>query len=331
MISLVKNLAKVISNIHRPNGEPNVFLFSTPRSGSTWLMELIASQPAFKCCNEPLNLRKPLIRKHLGISEWEDLCRPEASAALYRYFQAICEGRLDFLNQNPLHRNYRLITHRIVFKVIHGGEDRINWFRDSFNGRIVYLLRHPIAVSLSRKEQPRLEAFLNSDYSCHFTGDQLRRARKVLDSGTRLERGVLSWCFENALPLRQATRDWAILSYEQMVQDPYPIIGYLADKLELPKPARIMSRLGVPSGSHWKSDTTTRTLLRQGPAKRSMLVEKSRNQLAQPEARRAMEILQWFGLDVYDSDAVLPKTRFWVDPPVAATPLPDPAAKATEA
>jgi hypothetical protein len=323
MMSALKDLAKAISNIHRPNGEPNVFLFSTPRSGSTWLMELIGSQPGFKYCNEPLNLRKPLIQKYLGISEWQDLCRPDASEALYRYFKAICEGRLHFLNQSPLHGNYRLITHRIVFKIIHGGEDRINWFRDSFNGQVVYLLRHPVAVSLSRKGYPRLEAFLSSDYSNHFTGDQLRRARKILDSGTRLERGVLSWCFENAVPLREATGDWAMLSYEQLVQDPHPIIKYLADKLELPKPARIMNRLAIPSGSHWKSDMTTKAILRQGTERRSMLVQKWRKQLAQPEARRAMEILQWFELDVYDSDDVLPRTRFWVVAPPGGDAITD--------
>src|SRR5690606_24342168 len=47
-----------ISNVHRPNGLPNVCIVSAPRSGSTWLLELVLSQPGFKPCNEPFNLRK---------------------------------------------------------------------------------------------------------------------------------------------------------------------------------------------------------------------------------------------------------------------------------
>jgi hypothetical protein len=45
MIKAVKRIVKSASNVHRPDGRPNVFLYSTTRSGSTWLMELIWSQP----------------------------------------------------------------------------------------------------------------------------------------------------------------------------------------------------------------------------------------------------------------------------------------------
>lgn len=320
MISGVKNVIKSVSNIHRPNGEPNVFLFSTPRSGSTWLMELIGSQPGFKSCNEPLNLRKPLIREYLGISEWQDFCRPDATQAFYRYFQAICEGRISFMDPTPLNRYYRPVTRRIVFKMIHGGEDRINWFRDTFNGRIVYLLRHPIAVSLSREIYPRLEAFLNSDYRRHFASDQLRQARKIVESGTKLECGVLSWCFENAVPLSETTEDWAILSYEQLVQDPCPVIDYLAVKLSLPKRKRMMNRLAIPSASNRKSDTETRQILQRGRERRSLLVEKWQTQVQLPEARKAMEILKWFHLDVYKADDVFPADWLWIKPTTAKKP-----------
>ena len=61
-------------------------LFSTPRSGSTWLMELIWTQPGFKYCNQPLSLFNPLVRQHLGIDRWEALY--EASVPTFeRYFR----------------------------------------------------------------------------------------------------------------------------------------------------------------------------------------------------------------------------------------------------
>jgi hypothetical protein len=169
MLNAIKHIIESISTVHCPDGSPNVFLFSVPRSGSTWLMELIWSQPYFRYCDEPLDLRVPLVRQHLGIAEWGDLYSRDASLPLQDYFQAFCDGRLRFMNFNPIRRYYRPVTHRIVFKIIHGGEDRINWFRDTFDGRIVYLLRHPIAVSLSREVYPRLHAFLSSDYRRHFT------------------------------------------------------------------------------------------------------------------------------------------------------------------
>jgi hypothetical protein len=275
-------------------------------------MELIWSQPGFKCCNEPLNLRKPDIRQHLGISDWQGLCREDATQAFYRYFRAIGEGRITFVNPNPLHRYYRPVTRRIVFKIIHGGEDRINWFRDTFNGRVVYLLRHPIPVSLSREVYPTLEAFCDSDYRRHFTADQLQNARKIIDSGTKLERGVLAWCLQNAVPLREVSQDWAVISYEQLVLDPYPVIEHLALKLSLPKPKRMMDRLAIPSSSNSQSDRETRQVLEKEMKRRSWLIEKWRRKVDQAEERRAMDILKRFHLDAYQFGDVLPADWFWI-------------------
>ncbi len=56
----LKNAIKMCASIHIPDGRPNVFLLSLPRSGSTWVAELVATQPGFKWCLEPFNLRKPV-------------------------------------------------------------------------------------------------------------------------------------------------------------------------------------------------------------------------------------------------------------------------------
>jgi hypothetical protein len=313
MIETVKRAVKSVSNVHRPDGRPNVFLFSTPRSGSTWLMEWVWSQPAFKYCNEPLNLRDASVRRHLGMSRWEELFGGDAGPKLDRYFRGFCDGRLRFANPNPLRRYYRPVTHRIVFKEIHAGGDRIDWFRDTFNGRIVYLLRHPIAVGLSTEEMPTLHAFLNSDYRRHFSDEQIAHARRIAESGTDLERRVLSWCLQNAVPLTDASDDWVIVTYEQMVLDPHPVIETLAAGLALPMPGRMREQLTIASGVQAKSDAETRQVLESGEtAKRPWLVEKWRTRVGEVEERGVMGILQLFGLDVYQPGEILPAERFWM-------------------
>ena len=308
-----KQVLKQVPNIHRPDGRPNVFLFSTPRSGSTWLMELIWSQPGFKYCAEPLNLRNPGVRQHLGVGEWRQLYSNDAIPLLHDYFQAFCEGRLRFKNPNPFKGYFRPVTHRIVFKEIHAGGAIINWFRDNFNARVVVLLRHPLAVSLSREELPTLTTFIDSDYQHHFSAEQLEYSQRIVNSGTRLERGVLAWCLQNAVPLRDATDDWAIISYEQMVLAPLPLVGYLADKLQLPLPDRMMNRLTVPSGVKAKSDKPTQDLLAEGDStKRPWLVEKWRRKVDDAEERAAMAILERFEIDAYRFGDPLPAGWLWV-------------------
>lgn len=324
MMERVKSAVKSVSNVHRPDGSPNVFVLSTPRSGSTWLMEWIWSQPGFKYCNEPLNLRDPLVRRHLGVAEWEDLFDRGAERKLHGYFQGFCTGRLRFANPNPLRRYYRPITHRIVFKEIHAGSHRGNWFRESFNGRIVYLLRHPIAVGLSTETLPTLRALLTSDYRSHLPDDQLAYAQTIVETGTGLEQRILSWCLQNSVPLNDATDDWVIVTYEQMILDPLPVIEHLAHRLSLPMPQRMRDQLTVASGVKEKSDTETQRVLNSGDAaSRPWLVEKWRSRIDEATERRVMGILERFGMDAYRSGDTLPARRWWIEPRSSET-RPDP-------
>jgi hypothetical protein len=300
-------IVKSLSNVHRPDGRPNVFLYSTPRSGSTWLMELIWSQPGFKFCDEPLNLRNVGVRRYLGLTDWGALSSKEAEAALATYFGGFCSGRLGFKNPNPFRgRYYRPLTHRIVFKVIQGADDRLNWLADTFNGRILFLIRHPIAVSMSREVYPRLQAFLSSDYQHHFTEKQRRYAQRLIDTGSKLEQGVLAWCLQNAVPLRDRRNDWAIVTYEQLIREPEPVITALAAKLDLPEPDRMLQGLTVPSAVKAKSDSETQRALEQGMAKRTWLAEKWRERITETEERQVMEILAHFDLDAYRGGEVRP-------------------------
>jgi hypothetical protein len=309
----LKRAVKSMSNVHRPDGRANVLLFSTPRSGSTWVMELIWTQPGFKYCNQPLSLFNPLVRKHLGTDRWESLYESDFSPTLERYFRDICEGRLRFANPNPLRGHYRPITHRIVFKEIHGCADRINWFRDTFNARIAYLIRHPIAVAISSEQFPLIGAFLETAYRDHFSREQLSFADRIATSGTPLERGVLSWCLQNSVPLREASDDWAIVTYEQLVVDPAPVIQELASKLDLTAPDRMREALTVPSVNvKIKSNEETQHLLYETTAdRRPDLVDKWRRKVDANEVARAMDIVSTFELDVYTRD-VFPADWAWI-------------------
>lgn len=301
-------------NVHHPGALPNVFVFSLPRSGSTWLMELIWSQPGFKHCNEPTDIRNPFVRRYLGFSEWQQLYRnTDEGDRLHQYFDGFCNGQLGFKNPRPFYRYYRPFTNRIVFKIIHGCEHRLNWFRDTFDGRIVYLVRHPIAVSLSREEFPTLRALISSEYREHFTSDQLRFAEQIYGSGSKLERGVLSWCLQTAVPLRAATDDWVVASYEQLILDPVPIVRQLETKMHLPKPERMLEQLATPSRSSHKSDRSTQQILDADPRIRAEhLVGKWRDRVSAAEERQVMEILSRFDIDIYQAGESLPARRIWI-------------------
>jgi len=318
----LKEVVRSYSSIHRPDGRPNIFVFTTPRSGSTWLMELLSSQPGFKGMSEPDDLRNPSVRRHLGISDWVQLYNRDSEPLLRRYFEGLCSGRLRFMNPRPSLRRFRPVTHRIVFKLLHCGEDRISWFRDTFNGRVVFLLRHPIPVSLSREVYPRLPAFLTSDYRRHFSAEQLAYAQRIADSGSKLERGVLDWCLQNAVPLKQAEPDWILATYEELLLEPRSAIERFVAGLDLPDADAMLRSVNVPSRTVNKSDRETARMLREPDSRQRTLwlLEKWRAKVAPDEEARAMEILKVFEIDAYAAGEVLPTGRFALDSPARVEP-----------
>lgn len=102
MIDKIMCSIKSMTNIHLPNKEKtNVFIFTTPRSGSTWLMDLILTQPGFKSYSDPFDIREPLVREHLiklGITEWTDFYKNSAYPALQKYIRGFCDGQFSTKN-----------------------------------------------------------------------------------------------------------------------------------------------------------------------------------------------------------------------------------------
>jgi hypothetical protein len=313
------NTVKMYSTIHLPDGSPNIFLFSMPRSGSTWLMEMIYTQPGFKWSREPFNLREPVVQDHLGIDDWNELYMLRSEDKIKRYVDAICTGKLrDYRLKypRPFGEQHRFITRHTIFKILHFGEDRINWFRDNFNGRVVYLIRHPIPVTLSRKVLPRLQARLVSDFRRHFTDAQLAFANQIIENGSQFEQGILDWCLQNMVPMRDMTDDWTLVSYEQLVLDVDPIIQLLCSRLDLPSPELMREQWARPSSSvNRQSDNATQMTLKQERTDESQnwLVEKWRKKITPEQEMRSSEILAVFGLDdCYSYGSALPSKKLWI-------------------
>lgn len=308
LMRVARQTLKGYCGLQRPTEGRNVLIFSTPRSGSTWLQELFLSQPRYRACNEPLNLRNPYVRRHLGISDWVELQSRRAEPKLAAYFRRICDGQVRGLCDRPFTANYRFYTDRLAFKIIHGCEDRIAWLQNLIGGKVVLLIRHPIAVTVSRRELPRLFALLNSDYRSAFSKKELALAASIAESGSWFEKGVLHWCLENAIPLRNIAPDWIVVCYEQLVLQPEPIIDRLATAVPIDDVERVRQRLGVPSRVMRQSDAITQTLVRTGS--RSELTAKWRTKVTPEQEKRAFEIVQSFGIDAYSFGSDLPREKY---------------------
>jgi hypothetical protein len=316
MRELLRDLAMFLrSRLSRRVGShraKDIMIFSTARSGSTWVQEVIASQQNIKFVSEPL-LMEGVTRRQLGAEPSWALTMPggERESVLRDYFDRLFAGRCGY--GSPLIRSefFRWRYNRVVLKLLRG-QDLMNWCEANFDVKIVYLLRHPIPVALSRDEYKRLPLFLENELFCnaYLSEAQLVRARAIFNHGSELERKVLDWVLQNIVPLKFSNRgNWLCLYYEDIVLNPDPQLQRLINDLDLDDLAGAKARLLKASASTHKSDETTQEFLEQGSALgggRAFLVEKWLSKVGLAEQRAVQGILDTFDIDVYRADSALP-------------------------
>ena len=315
IIRPTKDFIRTYSNNHTQGKKKNILLNATPRGGSTWVMEIIASQPGMKFYDEPFNLRREIIKKTKLFSGWEDL-QPEGCDPykIISYLKALENNQYGHLNAAPFQKNHRWRTNRIVFK-IHELEHLITQIAEQCNMQVLYLLRHPIPTSLSRYIAPRLNLFLNSPYykEHYLSESQLQAIKAVYQNGKKLDQLIIAWCFENLIPLKYTdTQNWVTISYEELLLNPRKTCELLKEKLDLDDLDALLASVGIPSTNIGMSKDETHTIMRDSNKenRNKRLVTKWKSKITMEEEKKIFEILDIFELDVYQYNRFIPNDRY---------------------
>ena len=280
--------------IDRAGSDTSRFLAGSPRSGTTWIAEMVTAGQNMRLVFEPFHPEEV----------------PSSRAFEHR----------QYLRPNSCEQPYRQVAERIV-----SGSTRSSW-SDRFNhttlprGRLIkevranlmlgwlharfprmpicLVIRHPAAVLASQKgidwdfhaETARLLAQdqLMEDHLTPFV-DLLRRAE------SEIEQSLLVWCVENYVPLQQLRRgDLHVVCYEHLVERPEDEFRKLMSFYQLPFNDELMSLVGRPSGVTAKGSA----VVAGGDLLRSW-----QDKISPDERRRIVELLHLFGLDrLYGED-----------------------------
>jgi hypothetical protein len=303
-----------ICNIHIQGDLPNIFIFSTARSGSTWLMEMISTQKGIKFISEPLLLSKLAKGRSPIPTSWEFvLPSSERRYLLKSYFNNLISNKTGIGNPSPRSNLHKWISNRIVFKILRC-KDLMNWFEEEFKGQIVYLLRHPVPTNLSRKRYSILPFYLKNDVYCkRYIDHSLRRfCETIIENGTEFQRKILDWCLQNLPPLKYLDRrNWLILYYEDMVMDPSVTLDIIIQHLKLKEKNKILKRYYRASESTIQSDTDTQKFFikNESLTDREFLISKWRSKITAEEEVQAFEILDKFGINIYKFGNDMPDRR----------------------
>lgn len=295
---MLKRFIKSHSNIHFPSKGNTVFIYATPRGGSTWFTEMIWSQSGYKCINEPFNIRNKSIRKSLKVSSFTGLYEKSAESKIISYIRDLRNNKIRFLNSSPLRRNYRLLTQSIVFKVIHLNLIDLGWLVSNFNSKVILVLRHPIPVAMSREVFPLLEAFAECELRNNFSPQQNKFIDKVRTTGTHLEKGVTAWCIHNQGAIKSLENNFLAVTYEQAVAEPHKVTQALCKYLDLTNEKEMLKQSFRASAVKRKSTREKQELL-EAKENRLLLINNWRTKISRVEEERLLSILSLFEINIY--------------------------------
>jgi hypothetical protein len=286
----------------------SICLFTTRRSGGTFLMEMIAANKGVRSIGQPDTIYSASAWqiRHLPVVDRGELISldEDTEQGLESYFTKILSGRLQVNAPWRFWRNdFNFRSDRLVLK-IGGAKALIDWFDQTFPVSIVYSTRHPIPTALSIIRNGwglTAPAYLsNRTFVDEYLGEEvLGHCRDVLARGTLLEKHVLNWGLENLVPARLLPErpHWLYVSYEESTLVPEQTVQKLASALELKDTARMLDKVRIPSRTSGLSTRRTRQLIKQGAAE--SLVSKWRTEISIAEERRCFEILAPLGVSLY--------------------------------
>ena len=321
-IRLLKEIIKeFVSNhiiIHNPGPKKDIVILSSPRSGSTWLMEIISAEDKIRYINEPFN------RYLLDINDFF----PIPARCNYFYLSGKEKGKLKkylysnkinhFGPSNILNPNWPLYSNRRVLKVIRANA-LIEWFAQELEMDVIFLIRHPIPQLLScmmRGHYPFCKETIyceNEHYikeinklRDHFSQYQLKFIKDIIYNGNDFEKFTLEWCLDNYIPLKvyQSNNNFILLTYEELLFRTEEVIEYLAKKLELINKEVMINRKNKLSRTTNSSSKKTKRMIKKGNA--LFLIKKWKKEITIEQEELIFRILNVFDINAYKFGSVCP-------------------------
>lgn len=297
--------------IQKPLKRP-IVIFSSRRSGSTLLAEMIGSEKGINVSDQPFDLwhfnpysqrlPNPYLNKFVDLT-------PEEETLILHYSRDLFAGKIRVYTRWKLwDPDYNFVVNRMVFKIL-SAKYLMDWFDENFDIDVIYQLRHPIPYALSVIRLNwgcTAEAFLRSDafVKRFLDSDKLEACHYFLEHGTPLQKHVLEWGLENVFPLSIfKARDWLTLTYEELVMRPEQSCKLLAERFSLTAREKMIRHISNPSVSTTNEYSSEQ--IKRGNA--DILLKRWIDKVDPGEAKEAIDILkQLLDINVYSWNSPFP-------------------------
>ncbi|MCX6667997.1 MAG: sulfotransferase domain-containing protein [Euryarchaeota archaeon] len=300
-----------------------ILIIGSPRSGTTWLMEILGTISGYTYLFEPLNPMWFPGSFEVGFSSRTYLKSESNWPEGEEYLRKIFTGRIANLpiKDNPMSDIFQgfsvnnLLTHlfsnRLIVKSVNMNR-MFPWISQHFHLRgIFYIIRHPCAVIASQIKTglygyrpsfppyfdvfPTLENIL--DEVSKIDDFDLNLINKLKTIKTKEEILAAVWCLDNYIILSQPkSNHWKLVIYEKLIKEGKQEIEnlfYSIGERKIPKSA--FNLLKKPSSVTTKE---SRKFIKRSDQQLS----KWKNYLSEKQIDRILKIVSDFDIDLYSKD-----------------------------
>lgn len=297
-------LCRASAGARQFNPEENILIFSYPRSGSTWLMELISEVPGTVNLWEPLHIRNVSEFRELNFGWRQHIPETAEWEEAEKTFEKLFRG--EYLNFWLTSRDFPLkfcFADRMIIKFVRANA-MMPWLLNNFQFDIMplFLLRHPFAIVASQMKEGswdyEFEGYSIPEMPYNNIYKQHESFLSTLE--TKCEDMLATWCINNKVVLehRRHNQDWITLHYESLLFNPQQEIERIFERWDRPVPDGIIEQVREPS-------STTREAFFKKDLKAQL--SKWRRYFDKDEISRMQRVLDYFGIDIY-SEALLPRS-----------------------
>jgi hypothetical protein len=305
---------KLIFKLKKFDLKDTIAIVGTPRSGTTWLMEVFAKIPNYTYYFEPINpIWFPQIR---GLGFQSRTYLPPGIDWLEGedYFKKAFTGRVFSLNppikSKPDAIMQRMIGKKLIIKFVRANR-LLPWMADKFQLRgIFFIIRHPCAVVASQLKtgfyayfsdsepyhqiKPTLQDVLNEALKIDILDKKI--ITKMKQYKTEEEILTAIWCLDNYVPLNcPKSHPWTTIAYEKLVKDENEVVRLFNILGEKNIPKSVIKDIKEPS------------MLTLGRDKDMILkadkqLSKWKKDLSEQQIERILNVVKDFGLDFYNEN-----------------------------
>jgi len=231
---------------YQSDHKKSVLLCGAPRSGTTWLAEVINHAQDYRLLYEPFN--NDMVPLCAGFSERQYLRPDDDNPNYLEPAKVIFTGRardawIDQYNRPGFARRRLIKDVRSTLM--------LKWIRNHFPGmKIIFVVRHPCAVAVSRTKLGWRSIWRETFFDQQdLMTDYITPFRDTIEAAqSPFQRHIVDWCVENFVPFSQLNPDDVYVAfYENLCANPTAELRTLFQFLGLPFGRPVLKRANRPS------------------------------------------------------------------------------------